>query len=399
MTFSGHVTRTVTTPNQSSRNGRVVDFIVYHHMASTSFQGVLNSWISGRKQGSCHYAISNEGEIVGVVPEENRAWSLSSVSFDSRAIVYEIENASYGDAFGWPISEAAAEAAARLTAEITARRGMILNRTQAIGHREVFTRHGAGYPTACPGALDLDGNVGRALTIRGPGSAVAYLPITPVSFGSPVVTVDYGNAAGKAGLIGVQEWLAADWGYTGLIDGVLGDLSWTALQKFLAAHYDYDGVQNGAPGLLSWMAAQRWLTDSWEYTGWIDGLPGEGTYAALGRAGGSGPARSAPSAAPQASWHWELPTSTVQRDIQQFLKDRGRYSGRVDGIFGGLTIAAIQLTLRNVGYTGLLDGIPGEMTCYFLQVYAARFGSYIGPIDKALGTMSWNGFRLGLKRP
>lgn len=159
--FSPLVTRKVPTPNQSSRDGVTPTFIVLHHMASTSFEGVLNSWATGRKQGSCHYAISNEGEIVGVVPEQFRAWSLSSRMFDSKAIVFEIENESMGG--DWPVSAAAHEATARVVADICGRTGIPVNRTQIIGHREVYSRYDIGYATACPGGLDLDWIVARAI--------------------------------------------------------------------------------------------------------------------------------------------------------------------------------------------------------------------------------------------
>lgn len=102
---------------------------------------------------------------------------------------------------------------------------------------------------------------------------------------------------------------------------------------------------------------------------------------------------------PAPGWTWVLPSAWVQKQIQGELRERNRYDGRVDGDWGRLSIAAIQLTLRNVGYTGLLDGIPGKMTCHFVQVYAQRFGDYNGPIDDDLGPNSWAGFLLGLQRP
>ncbi|MEB0200564.1 GH25 family lysozyme [Cryobacterium sp. 5I3] len=100
-----------------------------------------------------------------------------------------------------------------------------------------------------------------------------------------------------------------------------------------------------------------------------------------------------------AGWAFNLPSQDVQRRIQQALANRGRYHGLIDGVWGPLTIAAIQLTLRNVGYTGELDGIPGPMTCHFVQVYAEKFGSYTGGVDSDLGPFSWAGFALGLERP
>lgn len=98
-------------------------------------------------------------------------------------------------------------------------------------------------------------------------------------------------------------------------------------------------------------------------------------------------------------WHWELPSKAVQQAIQWELHKRGRYNGLIDGDWGRLSIAAIQLTCTNVGYDGLRDGIPGKLTCHFVQVYAQRFGDYAGGVDDKLGPNSWAGFLLGLQRP
>ncbi|MFD5864348.1 hypothetical protein ACFWGP_05315 [Agromyces sp. NPDC127015] len=103
---------------------------------------------------------------------------------------------------------------------------------------------------------------------------------------------------------------------------------------------------------------------------------------------GSGPA-----------WSWMVPSAAVQKRVQAAAKKRNRYFGLVDGKWGKESIKAIQRTIARVGYAGLIDGIPGPMTCYYVQVYAKRFGSYTGPIDKKLGPNSWAGFALGLERP
>ena len=177
MTYSQIVARTVQTPNQSPRTGDVrPQYIVHHHEAGTSFLAVIESWRTGQKQGSCHVTISNEGEAVGIVPEELRAWSLSSDSFDSISLVTEIENETSGGS--WPVSEAAHERAAQLTADWCRRYGIPCDRAHVIGHREVYTRFGKGYATACPGGLDLDWIVDRARKLL--GGATAGSNFTPI---------------------------------------------------------------------------------------------------------------------------------------------------------------------------------------------------------------------------
>lgn len=104
-------------------------------------------------------------------------------------------------------------------------------------------------------------------------------------------------------------------------------------------------------------------------------------------------------AAPAAGWAFNTPNAATQKRIQQALKNRGRYSGAVDGVWGPNSIKGIQTTIKNVGYTGPIDGVAGSNTCYYVQVYAQKFGDYKGPVDRVLGPNSWNGFALGLERP
>lgn len=106
---------------------------------------------------------------------------------------------------------------------------------------------------------------------------------------------------------------------------------------------------------------------------------------------------SAPAPAPE--WAFNEPDKATQASIQQGLKDKGRYSGPVDGDWGVNSIKGIQTTIRNVGYTGPIDGVPGERTCHYVQVYAAKFGGYTGPVDSVLGPNSWAGFNKGVTTP
>ncbi len=99
------------------------------------------------------------------------------------------------------------------------------------------------------------------------------------------------------------------------------------------------------------------------------------------------------------SWAFNPPAASMQARIQQALKNRGRYSGPVDGAWGVNSIKGIQTTAKNVGYSGPINGVPGANTCHYVQVYAARFGGYTGPIDSVLGPNSWNGFAVGLEAP
>jgi hypothetical protein len=160
MGFSKYTTRTINTPYKSSRNGVRITTIVLHHMASTSLDGVLSMWINATRQGSANYAIGNEGQVVGAVDESLRSWSLANAAFDSKSITFEIENEALGGS--WPVSGAAHEATAKVVADICQRYGIAINRTNILGHREVYSRYGVGYSTACPGGLNMDWIVNRA---------------------------------------------------------------------------------------------------------------------------------------------------------------------------------------------------------------------------------------------
>lgn len=107
-----------------------------------------------------------------------------------------------------------------------------------------------------------------------------------------------------------------------------------------------------------------------------------------------------PPTPPTPSTDWDFNQAAAdQARIQAALAARGRYDGPVDGVWGPNTIKGIQTTIKNVGYTGPIDGEPGPNTCYYVQVYAQKFGDYTGPVDKVLGPNSWAGFALGLERP
>ena len=144
---------------RSSRGGARIDRIILHHQASTNDDATIDLMVSGRKQVSSNYTVSNEGRATLVVPEEYRAWTSSSAHWDGRAITFEIENESSN---GWTVSSTAHEKVARICADVAIRYGFPLNRDTVIGHRELYTRYGASYATACPGSLNMDWIVNRA---------------------------------------------------------------------------------------------------------------------------------------------------------------------------------------------------------------------------------------------
>lgn len=146
MTYSSLTNQVRLSPNQwSSRNGRAIDTFLIHHQAGTNDDATINAMVSGSKEVSANYTISNEGRLTLVVDEDNRAWTSSSAEWDGRSVTVEIENES-GDP-DWRISEAALNKAAELLNDLRKRYRI----TNVLGHRDLYARFGVSYPTYCPG--------------------------------------------------------------------------------------------------------------------------------------------------------------------------------------------------------------------------------------------------------
>ena len=67
----------------------------------------------------------------------------------------------------------------------------------------------------------------------------------------------------------------------------------------------------------------------------------------------------------------KLDRATI-RKWQDALKDKWRYRGRIDGVFGPLTWKAIQESVKPHGYRGPIDGVPGANTYKALQTKLGR---------------------------
>lgn len=98
------------------------------------------------------------------------------------------------------------------------------------------------------------------------------------------------------------------------VNGHLDKTTWKAWQTVLKEKYGYTGIIDGNPGRMSWSAVQRSVKQ--HYKGSIDGIPGSNTYKA----------------------------------IQSKLKALGFYTGVVDGVFGRGSISALQRALNEGKY-------------------------------------------------
>jgi murein DD-endopeptidase MepM/ murein hydrolase activator NlpD len=78
-----------------------------------------------------------------------------------------------------------------------------------------------------------------------------------------------------------QTALKARWGYRGIIDGIPGKMSWSAIQRSVSKHYK--GPVDGVPGPMTYRGVQLRLQELGFYAGAIDGKWGKLTWSAIQR--------------------------------------------------------------------------------------------------------------------
>jgi len=143
------------------RGGAAVDTLLVHHAASSNLDEVLSMMATGSREVSSNLVIRDD-DTIEVVSAERRAWTSASSEWDSRSITVEVVNSATGDASGWLVSEASMASLARVgIAMLADYPGFRAGRDRVLGHRELYERYGASYPTACPGGIDLEDLVAR----------------------------------------------------------------------------------------------------------------------------------------------------------------------------------------------------------------------------------------------
>lgn len=301
MTFTKYATETHNTPQKSSRGGRDIQYVVIHHAATTNADWVIDVEVNAKKEVSSGLVVKDD-RIAGVVPEEYRAWSLADEYWDSVSLT--IETANETGAPGWTISEASYHSLAKVVADWCERYDIPLDREHVIGHREVHSKHGGSYATACPGGIDLDRVVrdAKALSSTGggmgggmsrPTSIPAYVPAASVkpSNGEHRYTSTEQDGIPGSIFYGRVQTLGKERGiYPGIIDGKTGPLTETARIKITAQacngwkngpHTTTD--RDGIPGTNYWTAVQQIGKAQFGYRGIVDGKPGPLTHAAENR--------------------------------------------------------------------------------------------------------------------
>ena len=114
-----------------------------------SVEGFGNIVANPGREMSANYAIGYDGRIGLFCDEKDRSWCSSSAKNDLVAVTIEVSNSVYGDASGWPISDASYKALIRLCVDICKRNG--IPKLYYDGTNGTLTRHCDLTSTQCPG--------------------------------------------------------------------------------------------------------------------------------------------------------------------------------------------------------------------------------------------------------
>jgi murein DD-endopeptidase MepM/ murein hydrolase activator NlpD len=107
-------------------------------------------------------------------------------------------------------------------------------------------------------------------------------PETPTGDNPYKVSLAVNGRENRATWKAWQTALKARWGYTGILDGIPGRLTWSAVQRSVVEH-GYKGPIDGIPGPMTRRAVQTKLKKLGLYTMAIDGVWGRGTWSAIQR--------------------------------------------------------------------------------------------------------------------
>lgn len=228
----------------SSRQGAAIDAMIAHGAAATRKEAVLAT----TRQVSANYVIDVDGTLWQMVDEDLRAWTSGSLhdggrgaAWDRRAITFEAIN-SGGAAQGWPFSPATMEAAAQLLADASRRHGFSIEDNRTPGHRELWTKWGASYPTACPQTFDLGWWRARAREIRGLGAPIQPIVVAPHVPGTAAATHNGYRVTA------IQELLTKA-GFRTKVDGIFGPNTRAQVKAFQRS---VKIVDDGIVGPVTW---------------------------------------------------------------------------------------------------------------------------------------------------
>lgn len=148
MAFSKLIKKTILSPNYAKRTEKVCKITPHHAAGVLTAERLASIFTPTKREASCNYAIGNDGTIIGVVDEDNRAWTSNSRWNDNQAVTIEVSNSATGG--NWPVSNAALESLIKLCVDICQRHGM--KKLEFTGDKNgSLTMHQMYVATTCPG--------------------------------------------------------------------------------------------------------------------------------------------------------------------------------------------------------------------------------------------------------
>ncbi|KAB2851154.1 MAG: DUF2272 domain-containing protein, partial [Hyphomicrobiaceae bacterium] len=91
------IDRVELTDHKSSRDGTKIDHIVIHYTTSRNIEGSISHFKTGSPRTSAHYIVCQDGVLVQMVPDAERAWHAGNSNINARSIGIE-HVAAAGDA-------------------------------------------------------------------------------------------------------------------------------------------------------------------------------------------------------------------------------------------------------------------------------------------------------------
>lgn len=183
------VIRSLASPNRDGRGGRAVDMLVLHYTGMATAEAALERLLDPAAEVSAHYLIDEDGAVVALVAEDERAWHAGrsfwrgAGNVNARSIGVELVNP--GHEFGYrPFPEAQMASLEALALGLLARHPIPAR--NVVGHADVAPRRKQD-----PGEL-FDW---RRLAAAG----IGLWPLVPA-----VTTVDLGAAARRLAAIGYE---------------------------------------------------------------------------------------------------------------------------------------------------------------------------------------------------
>lgn len=176
-------------PNCSKPRKNNIDTISIHvfdgNLPIEKMISISRFTVYSTKNTSCNYCIDSDGQIGGVVDENNRSWCTSSSSNDNRAITIEVANDG-GKSTGYHVSDKAIDALIALLIDICKRHNikklLWRNDKSLIGQTKLqnMTVHRWFANKECPGSYLLNKHteiatkVNEDLGLKNTNPAISY---------------------------------------------------------------------------------------------------------------------------------------------------------------------------------------------------------------------------------